>query len=205
VIDPGRVVARQWFGILGVADERRRYNRFGKARLIASGAVVGDGSSRRPSGRHRLPGALAGVVVGIVGLTGLGVQAVRGNRTVSIQRDAVTIHDAALDDAYYNCLDVQTHSLVPTGEPVALGGGLTVSNLGSLITLLKASGSWLTFADPPSSAAVQITLRNDVPGHGACLGTVVVATSTHPGPGVRVRIGSGSSVPGQGPPPAPPL
>ena len=71
----------------------------------------------------------AGVV--IVAIAALGVQAVRGNRTVSVQRDAHTIHDAALDDAFYNCIDVQAHSLVSPDEPVLL-----VANLGDLVTLL---------------------------------------------------------------------
>jgi hypothetical protein len=140
----------------------------------------------------------AGVV--IVAIAALGVQAVRGNRTVSVQRDAHTIHDAALDDAFYNCIDVQAHSLVSPDEPVLL-----VANLGDLVTLLKGVGSWVTIADPDSTAAVRLSLRNNVAGPGACLGTVVVATYAEPHGGVSVRIGSGASVPGHGPPPAPPL
>lgn len=133
-------------------------------------------------------------------VVGLGVQAVRGNRTVGVQRDAHTVHAAALDDAFYHCIDVQTRSLISPGEPVALR-----DDLGDLVTLLKGIGSWVTFANPPSTAVAQISLINNVAGHGACLGTVVIATYARPQHGVRTRVGSGSSVAGKGPPPAPPL
>jgi hypothetical protein len=148
---------------------------------------------------------IVGVAVSVVGVAGLGVQAVRGNDIVNVQRDARTIRDATLDDAFYHCIDVQTHSLVSPGEPVSFTGMDTLSNLGSVVTLLKASGDWLTFADPPSAARVGLTLRNDVSGRGACLGTVVVATDARSHHPADLRTGSGSSVPGHGPPPAPPL
>jgi hypothetical protein len=135
-----------------------------------------------------------------VAVLGLSVRAVRGNRTVSVQRSALTIHDAALDDAFYHCIEVQARSLIAPGESVQLR-----DDLADLVTLIKGIGSWATFADPPSSAAVQISLRNNVAGPGACLGTVVVAMYAKPTDGVKVRVGSGSSVAGKGPPPAPPL
>jgi hypothetical protein len=141
--------------------------------------------------------SLGAVVVAILGLS---VQAVRGNRTVGVQRSAHTIHDAALDDAFYHCIEVQARSLIAPGQTVQLR-----DDLGDLVTLIKGIGSWVTFADPPSSAAVQISLRNDVSGGGACLGTVVIASYAHPKDGVRTRVGTGSSVAGKGPPPAPPL
>ena len=179
-----------------------------RTRLIASGAVIEDGSSRRTSGFGRLPGALV-VIVGtgviILALTGLTVQAFRGDRTVSVQRDAHTIHDAALDNAFYNCIDVQAHSLAKTGEPVSLTAPPDLSGLGDVVTLLKGVGSWVTFADPPSTAAVRLSLRNNVTGAGACLGTEVIGTYPKPHHRVSVRIGSGASVAGMGPPPAPPL
>lgn len=141
--------------------------------------------------------SLGAVVVAVLGMS---VQAVRGNRTVSVQRSALTIHDAALDDAFYHCIDVQTRSLIAPGEPVLLR-----DDLGDLVTLLKGVGSWVTIANPPSTAVARISLRNNVAGQRACLGTVVVATYAKPQDGVRVRVGSGSSVAGKGPPPAPPL
>ena len=78
-------------------------------------------------------------------------------------------------------------------------------DLGDLVTLLKGDGSWVTIANPPSTAVARISLRNNVAGDGTCLGTVVVATYAKPHDGVSVRVGSGSSVAGKGPPPAPPL
>ena len=128
-------------------------------------------------------------------------QAVRGDRTVSAQLSAHAVHDASVDDAFYHCLDVQAHSLVRPGQTVALRTG----NLADVVTMIKGFGSWVTVADPPSSAQVVLTLDDGTAGPGTCLGTRVVATTVGPG-GVRVvRLGTGAQVPGQGPPPAPPL
>jgi hypothetical protein len=145
---------------------------------------------------------IIGAGVGIVALAGLGVQAVRGNDTVSSQHQAVIMHDAAVDNAFYRCLDVQTRSLVSPGEPVWLVAG----SFGDLVTLIKAVGSWVTIADRLSSAQATVGLRDNVAGGQTCLGTVVVAKNTNPHHGGDgVRVGSGASVPGSGPPPAPPL
>jgi hypothetical protein len=166
--------------------------------------VNGEGPPERDSGPRHIP---AGVVVAVsilvmvVAVAGLAVQAVRGNRTVSAQGGARVVRNARVDDAFYHCLDVQTRSLVSAGQPVTL----TPTNLGDLVTMLKGVGSWVTIADPPSRAVADLSLRNDVHGGGACLGTVVVAHYPHRGGGATVRIGSGASVPGSGPPPAPPL
>jgi hypothetical protein len=143
--------------------------------------------------------------VGVVALTGLSVQAVRGNRTVSVQRSAHTMHDAALDNAFYRCIDVQARSLVPNGASVALLVPVSLAGLGDLVTLLKGVGSWAVFADPASTATVGLSLRNNVTGTGSCLGTQVVGTYRRGGHRVSVRVGSGASVAGKGPPPAPPL
>lgn len=155
------------------------------------------------SGRGLRAGAAVAVaaVVLVLTLAALTVQAVRGNRTVGAQRSAETVRDAVLDDAFYACLAVQAHSLVSPGQTVALAD----TDLGDVVTLLKGVGGWITVADPPSTAQVTLSLRNDVRGRGACLGTVVVARYAHPVHGAVVRVGSGSSVPGTGPPPAPPL
>jgi len=143
---------------------------------------------------------VASVVV-VIGLVAMGTQAVRGNRTVAVQRDALTVRDAALDNAYYHCLDVQTRSLVSPGEPVIYAPGL----LGDLVNMIKSSGSWVTIANPPSSAVARLSLRNGVTTGGACLGVVVVATFPAAHHGTVVRVGTGASVPGNEPPPAPPL
>jgi hypothetical protein len=148
---------------------------------------------------------IVGLGVVLVAVAGLGVQAVRGNRTVSVQRDAHTIHDAALDNDFYHCIDVQARSLVSRGESVSLSAPPTLGGLGNVVTLLKGVGSWATFADPPSAATVRLSLRNNVAGVGACLGTEVIGTYPRAHHGATVRVGSGSSVAGKGPPPAPPL
>jgi hypothetical protein len=96
---------------------------------------------------------------------------------------------------------VQTHSLVSPGQPVLLDP----SNLADFITLLKGVGSWVRIADPPSRAVATLSLRDDVPGSGACLGTQVVARYPGRRGGSTVRVGTGASVAGHGPPPAPPL
>ncbi len=95
---------------------------------------------------------------------------------------------------------MQTRSLVSPGEPIVFTG-----SLGDIVTLIKGVGSWVTIANPFSSAVVQLSLRDDVRGPGACLGSVVIATyrtdvsrphGAHRIGGQRVRYG---------PPPAPPL
>ncbi len=171
--------------------------------LVVSPVVSRHGAPARDRGAGRLPPPLVvatGVVVAVVALVGLAGQAVRGNRTVGVQVASHTVHDARLDDAFYQCLDVQAHSLVTPGQPVEL-----VDDLADLITLLKAVGSWVTIADHPASAVARLSLQDGVSGGGACLGTVVVARVPGPGGTTRVRVGTGAAVPGHGPPPAPPL
>jgi hypothetical protein len=138
------------------------------------------------------------VLVALVTLVG---QAVRGNRTVGVQLAAHAVHDARLDDAFYRCLDIQAHSLVAPGRTVTL----STDNLADLVTMVKGFGSWVTVADPVSSADVVLTLRDDVSGPGTCLGTQVVASYRGPDGRTTVRIGTGAQVAGHGPPPAPPL
>ena len=171
--------------------------------LVASAAVIGDGTSGRPPERGRFLRVLTaciGLVVAAVVMASMGVQAVRGNRTVNVQRDRLTVHDAALDNAYYHCIEVQARSLVSPDHPVGLKG-----NLGDLITLIKGVGSWISVADALSTHPDTIFLTNNVPGPGTCRGTVVQIKYSHPHDGVTVRTGTGASVPGTGPPPAPPL
>jgi len=140
-------------------------------------------------------------LVAAVALVALAGQAVRGDRTVGAQLSAHAVHDASVDDAFYRCIDVQAHSLVTPGRTVAL----STDNLADLVTMVKGFGSWVTVADPASRADISLTLRDDVPGPGACLGTQVVATSVGPDGRTTVRVGTGAQVAGQGPPPAPPL
>ena len=140
-------------------------------------------------------------LVAAVALVALVGQAVRGDHVVGAQLAARSVHDAQVDDAFYRCIDVQAHSLVGPGQTVAL----STDNLADVVTMIKGFGSWVTVADPSSTADVVLTLHDGAAGPGTCLGTRVVATSVGPG-GVRVvRLGTGAEVPGQGPPPAPPL
>jgi hypothetical protein len=142
---------------------------------------------------------VAGAVVAVVALCGLGVQSFRGDRTVGAQLAGPVVRNAEVDNAYYHCLDVQTRSLVAPGQTVSFTG----TDPYSVITLLQAVGSWITVADPPSGATARLSLLYGQ-GHG-CLGTVVVAyyAAAHGGP--VVRVGSGDEVAGNGPPPPSPL
>ena len=152
-----------------------------------------------------------GMAVVIVALVGLGGQAIRGNRTVTQQQDEAAAHAAFLDNAFYRCLDVQARSLVSPGQPVTLdvrpGQPIKpdLAGLSVLVTMLKAVGSWITVASPPTKAVADLSLRQVASGDGACLGTVVVVHYAQPHNGVRIRVGSGAQVAGTGPPPAPPL
>ena len=137
----------------------------------------------------------------VVALVALGAQAVRADRTVDVQLAQRTLHDSTVDDAFYACIDTQAHSLVRPGQTVTLGG----TNLADVVTMIKGFGSWVTVADPASTAAITLTLHDGPAGPGTCLGTTVVGTSTGPGGHTVVRVGTGAQVPGQGPPPAPPL
>ena len=138
------------------------------------------------------------IAVALVALVG---QAVRGDRTVATQLGSHVARDAAVDDAFYRCIDIQTRSLVRPGQTVAL----STDNLADVITLIKGVGSWITVADPAARADVVLTLRDGSAAPGTCLGTRVVATTVGPGGARVVRLGTGAGVPGQGPPPAPPL
>ena len=138
------------------------------------------------------------VAVALVSLVG---QAVRGDRVVAAQLSVRSVHDALVDDAFYRCIDVQAHSLVAPGRSVTL----STDNLADVVTMIKGFGSWVTVADPASRADIVLTLRDDVPGPGTCLGTQVVATQRGPAGRTEVRVGTGAQVAGHGPPPAPPL
>ncbi len=132
-------------------------------------------------------------------------QAVRGNAAVEAQRSPAAVHDAALDDAFYDCLSTQARSLVRPGEPVFLEASRSdLAGFADWVTLMKAIGSWVTFSDTPSGARVRVSVVDHVQARPACLGTAVVARSVRQGKPV-VRHGSGADVPGSGPPPAPQL
>jgi len=165
---------------------------------VASGTVKGKPWARgRASGKATI--AVGIIVVAAAGV-GLGLQAVDGAHTVGDQRQPTTVRNAAIDDAYYQCLDIQARSLISPNQPVTIDAG----NLGDFISLLKAIGSWATFSDSSSSAEARLSLHS-TRGSGGCRGSVVVADFAVPHQGVTQRVGTGASMPGHGPPPAPPL
>ena len=143
---------------------------------------------------------VAGIIVAVAAVLGLGAQAVSGGHTVNAQRRPMTVRNATIDDQYYQCLGTQARSLVSPDQSVAI----STPNLVDFISLLKAIGSWVTFADLATNADVRLSLRT-IPGSGGCRGSVVVATYAVPHQGVNPRVGTGATMPGHGPPPAPPL
>ena len=173
-------------------------------RLVASAPVTHVGS---PAGTHRRRPvhtalvAVASALVAVVGLVALGGQALRGSRTVAVQLAHRTVHATSIDNAFYACIDTQAHSLVRPGQSVTFG----LTNLADVVNMIMGFGSWVTVADPASSADIVLTLHDGTAAPGTCLGTTVVATSRGPGGRTIVRVGTGAQVPGQGPPPAPPL
>ena len=80
-----------------------------------------------------------------------------------------------------------------------------LGNLGDLVNLIKAAGSWLTIANPYSSAEARLSARNGVTTGGACSSTQVVASVPTAHHGWVVRVGTGDSIPCDQPPPATPL
>lgn len=144
---------------------------------------------------------LVAAIVAVLCLGGLGVQALHGNAVVSQQRSARTVADALLDDAYYDCLDTQAHSLISPHTPVRYRPGVT---LGESIVLNKTVGSWIDVAVPGTSPVAFLGIRH-TGGPGSCLGDVVVAKFRTPDGRWITRFGHGAAVPGNGPPPAPPL
>ena len=144
---------------------------------------------------------MVSAVVATIALVALAGQAVRGSRTVDAQLVTRSVHDATVDDAFYDCIAVQARSLVGSGQTVTLGGG----NLADVVSMIKGFGASVAVADPPSRADVVLTLHVGMAAPGTCLGTRVVGTYRGPDGRTTVRLGTGAQVAGQGPPPAPPL
>jgi hypothetical protein len=141
-----------------------------------------------------------GLPLAALAMGALAVKAVHGGQTVQDQQSGAAAANARLDFAYYQCIDIQAHSVLSPGRPVLIA----VPSFGDYFTLLKAVGSWVTLAGHPSASAVDLYL-DDKSGPGTSLGTIVVAKETQPDGRRTTLLGSGASVPGKGPPPAPPL
>ena len=166
--------------------------------MLGAGSLGRLRSSVRP---QRALVAVTGVGVVVVAAAALGVQAARGTAIVSAQSSPGVEHQARVDDAFYSCLAIQARSIVGPGQTVAL----RPHNIVDLVTLVKAVGSWARVADPPATAAVTLSLTTGPGGPGTCLGTRVIGRLSGPGGTVVTKVGTGAQVPGQGPPPAPPL
>ena len=170
-------------------------------------ALGNDQSGPSPSvvsSRPRGSGAatvLAGCAVAALGLACVLGQAVRGTTVVNHQRSARVVADARLDDAYYSCLDIQARSLITPSTSVRYRPG---ASLGEAVILNKVVGSWITLSPARHEPAGFLGLRH-ADGPGACLGDVVTLRTRGSDGTWIVRIGHGATVPGQGPPPAPPL
>jgi hypothetical protein len=150
---------------------------------------------------RRTTAVVVGLVVVAIGLGGLLVQAGRGTASVAAQRSARVVADARLDEAYYSCVDRQARSLIGPSTPVAYRPG---ASLGEAVVLNKAVASWITLSPPGTEPAGWLGLRH-TGGPQACLGDVVTLRVRDAKGSWTLRTGHGASVPGQGPPPAPPL
>lgn len=139
---------------------------------------------------------LAGLVVGLVALGGLVVGAVHGARSTATQADGHQVALARLDDAYYDCLATQVHSLVRPGQVVVV----STANPGNWVTLSKVVAPWAVMAEDRGRAVAVLSLGSRH-GTDACLGSVVVARYRDG----TVRDGTGASLPGDEQPPPPVL
>ena len=120
---------------------------------VASGTVNSKPWARGRASRTTT--IVAGIIVVVAAVVGLGAQAVSGAHTVNAQRQPTTVRNATIDDEYYQCLDIQARSLISPNQSVAI----YTPNLADFISLLKAIGSWVTFADRSTSADVRLSLR----------------------------------------------
>jgi hypothetical protein len=149
-------------------------------------------SRRRKRGTPRLLKTAISLLVAGTSLAGLGVGAVHALRgTVALSAS----HQVALwtlDDKYWSCLETQAHSLVKPGERV----WMDTTSLTTLLTLERIFGTSVTFVDTAEQAEALVNVRAS-DGSGACLGSVVVASSRGPRAAGSVwRTGSGASLAG---------
>jgi hypothetical protein len=138
------------------------------------------------------------VLVMVVGTIALIFGAARGNSSVTSLTSPAQVSESRLQNAYYRCLDVQTHSLVSVRQPV------TMSHWWESLDVLRAAGIWLKAASPSNTSVPQLrTISTRSPA--SCHGTVVEGRFQERGGKVRERVGTGASVPGEGPLPRPQL
>jgi len=151
------------------------------------------GIPRRPgrASARFVTSVLSTVIVAtcLVALTTGAVHGVRGTTALSSNRETASWE---LDVRYWDCLDVQAHSLVAPDQRV----WMDTTNLVALVTLIRVFGPWAALVDSPRLARVYVTVRSGV-ARGGCLGTLVVGMFDGPrGPGSVLRTGTGASMPG---------
>lgn len=152
------------------------------------------GQGRLP--RHRrAPVRIVALIILVTALAVLAVGAVHGARSTAALAGDRQVTTARLDDAYYDCLDTQAHSVARPGELV----DVLTSNSSAWVTLVKVVSRWAILTTDAARARVTMTL---VPRRGAntCLGSVVVARWRSG----TVHYGTGATLTG-GPPPSPAL
>ena len=144
---------------------------------------------------------LASTAILLVGGVGLLGQVVRSDRVVAAQRSSAVVHDAHLDDSYYQCVETQVHSLISEDTPVRYRRGAT---LGEKFLLNRVAAGWVTLSAPGAKPFGWLGVRRSSTAP-SCLGDVVTLRTRDAEGRWIVHLGSGASVPGHGPPPAPPL
>lgn len=132
---------------------------------------------------------IAPAAIILVGALALCLGAHRGNAQIATTDSRSAISASEFDDAYFDCLRVQTRSLVSPGTEVAIASP-SFSVVG---TILQADGDWLTFV-PASPSVPSLNL---VAGstHSSCHGVSVEERYRDREGRLHVRIGSGASLP----------
>ena len=144
---------------------------------------------------------VVGGLVAMVGSVALVGQAARATGVIAHQRSAPVVADARLDDAYYACIATQAHSLISPSTPVRYRPDVGIV---AVVVLNKAVAPWMRLSPAGTEPAGWLGLRRTSGPHG-CLGDQVTLSTRGADGRWVVRGGHGAHIPGQGPPPAPPL
>jgi hypothetical protein len=120
---------------------------------------------------------------------------------ISARSSPAQSHQWERDEAFWNCLTVQAHSLVAAGQRVQINQAA----LPARVTLEKIVGGWTILVTSAAKADAVLLIRTDH-ARTSCLGSVVVEYA----PGANLhghpeKIGTGASDPGNTPPPPTPL
>lgn len=147
---------------------------------------------RRVNRRRSVATSVAAVAIALTAVAALGVGAVHGARQVAAADGSGQVAAWHRNTAYWDCLDIQAHSLVGPNQAV----WLDAPNFPALVTLEKVVGPWAEVATVRSRAQVELEIV-DRAGPGTCLGAVVVGRfDGRRGRWTVVRTGAGAAVPG---------